>query len=130
MDRIKIMTKKFNEELGEIKEIDNSLESLQEIVEGYIEIPFINEELMEKNIDLIINEEGKLYDLDVNFLLLHKNKLVNTIEGNVIFASHDSEGKTTSLSEEQIEYIENNILNNKRLVKVLGELKKIPIIEI
>jgi len=50
-----------NGELKE-KEINNTLEDLQKIVEGYIEIPYLSEVFNKNEIDIIINEEGKLID--------------------------------------------------------------------
>ena len=47
-----------NGELKE-KEINNTLEELQKIVGGYIEIPFISKVFRDNIIDVIINEEGK-----------------------------------------------------------------------
>ena len=44
------------------KEITNSLEDLQTIVGGYIEIPFLSQEFLAHEIDIIINEEGKYID--------------------------------------------------------------------
>lgn len=45
-----------------VKEISGSLESMQEIVGGYIEILPINNDYM-----FVLNEEGKLLDLPINF---------------------------------------------------------------
>ena len=44
------------------KEIGNNLEDLQNIVGGYIEIPFLSQKFLEHDIDIIINEEGKFID--------------------------------------------------------------------
>lgn len=96
------------------REIKNSLECLQGIVGGLIEIPYLSTELAEKGIDMIINEEGKLIDLKTSFLILDKEngKVLDDIRGNVIFTSHDEEGNTTSLNEEQIEYLSNHLEKN------------------
>ena len=50
-----------NDELKE-KEIENTLEALQGIVGGYIEIPFLSRIFNENEIDVIINEEGKFIE--------------------------------------------------------------------
>ena len=42
----------------EAKDIKNTLEELQKIVGGYIEIPFLSKKFFEHGIDIIINEEG------------------------------------------------------------------------
>ena len=46
----------------EVKEIENTLEELQAIVGGYIEIPFLSRVFADNGIDVIINEEGKLIE--------------------------------------------------------------------
>lgn len=48
----------------EEREIKNELEDLQEIVGGYIEIPFLSREFNDNKIDVIINEEGKFIEGD------------------------------------------------------------------
>lgn len=86
----------------EEKEIKNDLESLQKIVGGYIEIPFLSRAFNENKIDVIINEEGKLIDgMKPEIALANTNQVIDIVYGNCIFASHDMEGNTISLNEEQ-----------------------------
>lgn len=96
------------------REIKNTLANLQAIVGGNIEIPYISEELAEMGIDMIINEEGKLEDLRTTIIITDQEdgRVLDEIKGNVIFTSHDDEGETISLSNKQIEYLENNVLNS------------------
>lgn len=96
------------------REIKNTLANLQAIVGGNIEIPYISEELAEMGIDMIINEEGKLEDLRTTIIITAQEdgRVLDEIKGNVIFTSHDDEGETISLSNKQIEYLENNVLNS------------------
>ena len=95
---------------GELKQkdINNTLEALQEIVGGYIEIPFLSEVFLENEIDIIINEEGKFIEgLNPEIAIVRKgdNQIVDIVYGNCIFASHDEQGETVSLSDEQIKVI-------------------------
>lgn len=95
---------------GELKQkdINNTLESLQEIVGGYIEIPFLSEVFLENEIDIIINEEGKFIEgLNPEIAIVRKrdNQIVDIVYGNCIFASHDDQGETVSLNDEQIKVI-------------------------
>ena len=88
----------------ESRDIDNTLESLQDIVGGYIEIPFISEKLYENGIDLIINEEGKLIEGLKTEIIIVRNEtddILDVIKGNCIFASHDEYGNTIGLNKEQ-----------------------------
>lgn len=120
-----------NGELKE-KEIKNTLEELQKIVGGYIEMPFLSKKFFENEIDIIINEEGKLIDglqPEIAIVKNGTNQILDLIYGNCIFASHDEEGNTTELNEGQIQVIMEELkteimLHNKNedkdfLVKVL-----------
>ena len=73
------------------KIIDNELETLQNIVYGLIE--FIE---MEKGVDLIINEEGKIDGLPFNRYITN-----DVIAGTFIIAG-ERNGKTISLSDDMI----------------------------
>ena len=102
----------------EVKEIKNTLEELQKIVGGYIEIPFISKKFYENGIDIIINEEGKFIEgIKPEIAVLEKgsNKVLDVVIGNCIFASHDEEGNTTELTEEQINVVLNSLSNGAML---------------
>ena len=105
-----------------VREIKNSLATLQGIVGGNIEIPCISEELYKRGIDVIINEEGKLINLKTSMFIVDKetNEILDAIKGNVIFTSHDDNGNTTSLNEEQIEFL-SNLLENSIVIFSDGE---------
>lgn len=100
-----------NGELKE-KEICNGLKDLQEIVGGYIEIPFLSETFFKNEIDMIINEDGKFIEgLKPEIAIIENGtyKLLDIVYGNCIFASHDDEGETVSLTEEQAIIVENEL---------------------
>lgn len=95
---------------GELKEreIGNELEDLQEIVGGYIEIPYLGDKLCNNKIDVIINDEGKLIEgMRPEIAIVHEEtgKILDIVYGNCIFASHDKEGETISLNDKQIEIV-------------------------
>ena len=90
------------------KEIDNSLESLQEIVGGYIEIPFLSKAFNDNEIDVIINEEGKYIDglkTEIAIVNSKTKEILDVIFGNCIFMSHDEEGNTIALNDKQIKVV-------------------------
>ena len=92
----------------EEKEIENTLEELQQIVGGYIEIPFLGSRLKENIIDVIINEEGKFIDdckPEIAIIDGDTKQILDVVYGNCIFASHDEEGNTIALNEEQIKVV-------------------------
>ena len=95
---------------GELKEqeIGNGLEHLQKIVGGYIEIPFLGDTFRNNGIDVIINEEGKLIDgLKAEIAIVNEKQgnILDIVYGNCIFASHDDEGETVGLNDEQIQIV-------------------------
>lgn len=96
-----------NNELKE-QEIDNTLEELQKIVGGYIEIPYLAKRFNDNGIDIIINEEGKFIDglkPEIAVVDSKAKQILDVINGNCIFVSHDEEGNTTELNEEQVKIV-------------------------
>lgn len=96
----------------EEREIENTLEDLQSIVGGYIEIPLLSRKFYECDIDIIINEEGKYIEgLSPEIAVVKRStgKIVDVVMGNCIFASHDTEGNTTALNEEQIAIVKEEL---------------------
>ena len=76
---------------GELKakEINHSLEELQKIVGGYIEIPFLSQKFYDNGIDIIINEEGKLIEgmkPEIAVVNEKHGNIVDIVYGNCIFA--------------------------------------------
>lgn len=116
MDKIKTIV--LSNGKLEVKEIENTLENLQSIVGGYIEIPFLGGKFNENKINPIINEEGKYIDgLRPEIALIDGNtkRVLDIVYGNCIFASHDMHGETISLNEEQIEIIMEELKNDVTL---------------
>ena len=77
------------------KEIKNDLHTKQEIVEGYIEYAYRNNE---DDVALICNEEGKYLGLPLNRDIGH-----DIIAGTFILVGDDGSGEDLSLTDEQIE---------------------------
>ena len=89
MDKIKVIIVETNKE-PYITEIENTLEKLQEIVGGFIDIVEI-----ENGVDLIINDEGKINNLPPNRYLQ-----TDFIAGTFIIAGGNNQtGDTISLSD-------------------------------
>ena len=92
----------------ETKEITNELEDLQKIVGGYIEIPFLSHKFRDNGIDTIINEEGKFIEglkAEIAIVDEEHGSILDIVYGNCIFASHDEEGETIGLTEEQMQVV-------------------------
>jgi hypothetical protein len=109
----------------EEKEIENGLEHLQKIVGGYIEIPFLSKKFFDNDIDIIINEEGKLIEgMNPEIAVVNEaqGNIVDIVYGNCIFASHNEEGDTVSLNDEQMQIVMEELemvieLTNKNTLK-------------
>lgn len=112
---------------GELKaqDIGENLEDLQKIVGGYIEIPYLGDTFRSNDIDVIINEEGKLIGgLKPEIAVVNEKQgnILDIVYGNCIFASHDEEGNTVGLTEEQMQIVMEELetvieLMNKRTLE-------------
>lgn len=93
------------------RDIENTLENLQDIVGGWIEIPYLSERFADEGIDVIINEEGKIIGLEPEIVLFNKNnnRLLDIVVGKCIFASHDEEGNTIGLNQKQIDVVKEEL---------------------
>ena len=90
MSRIKVLIVEPRKEPYE-KMIENSLESFQKIVDGIIDIT-----VLEDDIDVILNDEGKLLGLELNRSIGY-----DIIAGTFIVTGQRN-GETISLTNEQI----------------------------
>ena len=98
--------------LFEEREIKNTLEDLQQIVGGYIEIPFLTPVFNDNKINIIINEEGKFIEgLEPEIAVIKKetNNILDVVYGNCVFASHDEAGNTIELNEEQKQIVKDTL---------------------
>lgn len=87
----------------EIVEMEDTLENLQNAVEGYIEYLWLSRE--QKYI-ILVNEEGAIRHLQPNLLLVREGGGDVPIFGNVLFTGKDPEsGDIASLTEREAEDI-------------------------
>ena len=90
MNKIRILVVEPNKEPYK-KKIPHTLEDMQKVVGGLIE--FVE---LEYNVDLICNEEGKIYNLPMN------RAIQNDIVTGTFFIAGQHNGETISLSKKQI----------------------------
>ena len=94
----------------EVIEFEKGYRNLQKLVEGNFEMPYIFDD-----VDIVINEEGKLNGSLPNKYIYYDNRLVDILFGNILIVGSDEEGETVSLSEDKIrKYTE--ILASDRIV--------------
>ena len=91
---MKVIVKEVGK-LPRIEDIENTLQSLQTLVGGYIETVTLHD-----NVVLICNEEGKIAGLPPNFGIGG-----DTIVGTAVFVAHDGKGEFTDLDDWQVEDI-------------------------
>lgn len=82
-----------------IRTIDNTLEAMQELVGGYIEVWF-NIQLHQRKIGVLVNEEGIIKQLPVN-----QNLYPFFIVGQAVFYSYGEDEDFDSLTDEQLAYL-------------------------
>jgi len=80
-----------------VEEIEAGLDGMQAVVGGYIERVQLSE-----TVDLWLNEEGRITGLPLNRLVRDDYGNDWDVHGDVFLASHDDEGDTVSLSEEDL----------------------------
>lgn len=61
-EKMKVLVKEPGKP-AEVREIENTLQAMQEIVEGFIEVVRLAEDLL-----LVVNEEGKINGMKPNFI--------------------------------------------------------------
>ena len=79
---------------------------IHNMVGGYIEL-VPNTYFDKKGIDVWCNEEGKFMNLKPCVALAHQGKIFDIVVGNIVFTRCNDEGETVSLTDEDIEYINN-----------------------
>ena len=85
MSKIKAIIKRPDEKYGHIANISNTLENLQKTVGGKIETVYLGRGLI-----LIVNEEGKLMNLEPNFRT-GRGFFADTIVGTAIVVGANGE---------------------------------------
>ena len=109
----------YNADTGfRVETYDNtSYAFLKETVDGFIEHVSLAK-LDKKNIDLWINEEGKLRgDYNPVFALTYDGKIIDFIfGGDVVFLKYNDDGESLPLGDDDIDYITDLIDNAPYIV--------------
>ncbi|MDO4647175.1 MAG: DUF3846 domain-containing protein [Eubacteriales bacterium] len=92
-------------EVPEVQYFDDKKDSLNDIVEGYLEAiyPF---QAPHRALCLFVNEEGKLLHLPPNRVLTDQDgRVYDILQGNMCVVAHDSEGEMRDLTDEEVEAV-------------------------
>ena len=105
-------------------DIPDTLEAMQEVVDGYIQAVYPFEE----PVALICNEEGKLNGLPLNRALWDEDGTLYIISGTFFLCAAPPDAENfQSLSEEQLLYYEERFRYPEMFLKVNGKLVCLPI---
>lgn len=106
--------------IAKVQEIDSSLESMQNIVGGNIDIRYLSDGL------IIHNREGKLLSLPLNRGLCDGEGRVNDIIFGAFFICDSKEDEFTSLSDKQITEHLKRFKYPEKFFKVDDRITKVP----
>lgn len=112
-----IVLKPERAELEVIENFDQSLESIQEIVGGYVQTLVLRSK-DGREVTIWFNEEGKLMGLPINFPIVQEGKVIELIVGNVLVTSINDSGETVGLNDEELDFV-------KESFKILSPLSPI-----
>lgn len=102
-----VLVEAGNPEIKIIEKWDHSLENVQQFVGGYVQAIRITD-----SITMWMNEEGKLRQLEPNFVMVNKGVTsTDTIVGNVLIAGTNSEGDDVSLTDQEIELLQEKFMS-------------------
>ena len=113
----------------EVSEGKNQLEDMQNYIGGYIEIPYIKKIFNDNEILVILNEEGKLLDLELTCILKKDEQIYDTFNGNVLFLSAKGENiiglneKQISIIKNEIQLVSNFVIKNNENIITLATLE-------
>lgn len=112
MNKIVALGLRVNEPL-KVEVIEDEYKAFQEYVGGIIEIVRIRED-----IGFICDGNGKIFNKEPNFLL---NRYRDAIVGDVIFVALTEDGDTESMTQEQMNFVE-NFLRDETIRMIKGRV--------
>lgn len=91
--------------------VDSNLESMQELVDGYISYPVLSSDYDRLGIDTCINDEGKLIELEPSCVIVNNedNRFLDYVAGNIVFTAHDNNGDMIDLTDEQARFVRQSL---------------------
>ncbi|PAW37891.1 hypothetical protein CKQ70_30595 [Bacillus toyonensis] len=102
-----VLVEAGNPEIKIIEKWEHSLDTVQQFLGGYLQAIRVN-----GSVTMWLNEEGKMQQLEPNFIFVNKEgKSLDTVVGNVLIAGTNSEGDDISLTDEEIEMLQEKFLS-------------------
>jgi hypothetical protein len=85
------------------KMMPNTIEAMNELVGGYIELIRIGNTETGGNIAMIMNEEGKLMGLPMNRIIFARNGVSDVLVGTFFITAYNMQGDHVSLNDAECE---------------------------
>ena len=99
-EKLRVVVKEVGKK-AKVEIVENTLEAFQEVVDGYIEILPLN-----SNLVIVLNEEGKLLDLETNINISNGSAKDNLV-GNILFVNTNNDlGTFESITDENLDFLE------------------------
>ena len=99
-EKLRVVVKEVGKK-AKVEIVENTLEAFQEVVDGYIEILPLN-----SNLVIVLNEEGKLLDLETNITISNGSAKDNLV-GNILFVNTNNDlGTFESITDENLDFLE------------------------
>ncbi|MGE7976638.1 DUF3846 domain-containing protein [Bacillus cereus] len=102
-----VLVEAGNPQIKIIDKWEHSLDTVQQFVGGNIQPIRVN-----NSVTMWMNEEGKMQQLEPNFIYVNKEGTpLDTVVGNVLIAGTDDEGEDVSLTNEEIELLQERFIS-------------------
>lgn len=109
-------------EPAEIRDIENTLKTMQELIEGFIE-----NVIYKPGIDMWCNEEHKFNGMRSN-VVIRNGCCDDVICGPIIFCGYDGEGECISLTDQQAEEIIKELNKDKYIANYEDDIYGVPLL--
>lgn len=99
-EKLRVVIKEVGKK-AKVEIVENTLEAFQEVVDGYIEILPLN-----SNLVIVLNEEGKLLNLETN-ITISNGLAEDNLVGNILFVNTNNNlGTFESITDENLDFLE------------------------
>lgn len=94
-------------------EVGTGYKMLSTLVNGFIEYITYIKGFKERNIGLVVNEEGKIRNLEPSMIIANSYcDIVDMVAGDVVFVKTDNNGNTIPLDSDDISFVKSYVASN------------------
>lgn len=111
--------------------VPDTLESLQKLVGGPIEVTPIYSEFGQRGICALIHEEGRILGFEPSLAIICDDAIIDFVFGDIVFLTVDNDGNFASLTDSQREYLLYTALSAQSIkLTTVGGTKQLRYIEL